>query len=183
MQRIRSIFARCFCAAIVVVGWSESLSRADVTLVFAEPDFDWFAGGGSATPYHIWTTGDFWAQNFTGTAQPSAGHMDLRLFIDDNTLSGGSQVNLNAVLNGTVVGGFTIPQGVTGLLNFSFNFPAIAGPNYDVRLLETNTVPLGLGAVSMAPNGQSTVTLTPEPATGLTATGAAALLLWRRQRR
>jgi hypothetical protein len=167
----------CLCLALAAPGAS-----ADVTLTFSEPDFDWLAQGTSSTPYHIWTTGDYWTQTFNATGQASAGHMDLRLFINDNTLSAGAHVDLSVLLNNTMIGSLSIPVGFTGAQNYSFNFSTIVGPNYNVRLLETNTVPSGAGAVSMGLGGSSFVTLVPEP-TGAAIAAALGVLLTMRRRR
>src|SRR4051812_41165730 len=98
---------RAVCAFFCMI-LSCSAARADVTLTFSEPDFDWLAQGSSATPYHIWTAGDFWTQTFNGTAQPSAAHMGLRLLIDDNLLSVGNHLDMNVLLNNNVIGAFSI---------------------------------------------------------------------------
>ena len=135
------------------------------SLVFSEPDFDWLAASTGATPYHIWTTGDHWTQNFSATGVAQANHADLHLFINDNVLVGGNQLNLNLLLNGNLAGSFSIPAGTTGALDVGFNFASVAGPDYLVRIQATNTIPDGAGSVSIAPDGRSTITLVPEPAT------------------
>jgi hypothetical protein len=139
-------------------------AQADATLFFGPPDFVWSHPSGGATPNHIWIAGDYWGQDFTGTSQASASHAALRLFIDDNTLLNGDTLNLDFWLNGTNVGSFSVLAGQAGVLDYTFDFPSIAGPNYSVQLLETNTVPPGDGSVSMAANNDSSyLTLTPEP--------------------
>ena len=173
-------FASLLCAWVCLTVAS-SATRANVLLTFSEPDFDWLSQG-LGTPYHLWTTGDFWTQTFNGTGQASAGHMDLRLFIDDNILSGGAQANFNVLLNNTVVGALSIPQGTVGAQDYQFNFAPILGPNYAVRILETNTVPNGQGSVSIDVTGQSFLTLVPEP-TSIAFVTAAAFAVTRRRPR
>ena len=165
-------------AALVLSG----RAQGGVILTFSEPDFEWLANGTSPTPYHIWTTGDYWAQDFTATGLASASTMSLRLFVDDNGLAAGQQVDLDVLLSANVVGSISLLDGVTGDLDYDFSFPAVAGPDYRVELLETNTVPLGDGAVSIGLGGQSFVTLgepISEPA-GLGLMGLALLALRRR---
>jgi hypothetical protein len=134
---------------------------ADVALNWDLNAFQYYhdPGYGPFTPNHIWVTGDFWADQFDGTGLPQACTMSMDLLIDDNILSQGQSVNLDVLLNSTLVGNFSIPSGLTGLQTFNFApFAAVAGSNYSLKLLETNTIPGGYGSVSMTPRG-STLTL------------------------
>jgi hypothetical protein len=144
-------------------GWGSS-GVAGVVLAFNPPQFEWHHPSGSATPNHIWVTGDFWGQNFLATGLPSASQMSLTLFIDDNSLSS-VPLNVAVNLNSTTLGGFLIPSGVAGPLVRNFIFPAVAGPNYRLEIDATNTIPSGLGSVSIAANGRSFALLesVPEP--------------------
>lgn len=165
-------------------------AAADVTLPFGGSDFGWLALGVAATPYHVWTAGDYWAQEFDATGLNCVGSLSLDLFIDDNILDTGAQVDMNVLLNGTAVGSFTLLPGVTGLQNFTFNpIGPISGPDFYVKMLETNTVPGGFGSVSINP-AQSSITLgsceaaVPEfPAPLLAASGLGGLAGLLRRRR
>jgi hypothetical protein len=145
-------------------------ARADnVTLTFGAPGFVWFAQGPFATPNHIWVAGDYWGQQFNRTGIASATDESINLFIDDNILANCVSLSLNAEVNGTVVGNFSIMPGTTGALTDSFVFADIPGPNYLIQFVVTSTVPLGDGSVSIADDGTSFVTLSgmpiPEPGT------------------
>jgi hypothetical protein len=184
MRRI----ATCLTALALLWG-GVGQAKADIILTFQDPGFEWHHPSGGATPNHIWVTGDYWAQTFPGTGQDTAGEMILNLNIDDNNLASGAHVDLLAQLNGVTVGSFSVPSGVSGLQTYDFTFAPVAGPDYRIQLLETNTVPFGDGSVSMASDGTSTATLrgvAPEPSS-LTLFGLGTLGLlgsgWRRRER
>ena len=141
-------------------------------LYFGGAGFNWLANGPLATPYHVWTTGDYWDQSFSGTGLTSAGGLGLNLLINDNTLASGDQVDMDVLLNGTNVGNFSVLSGVTGMITSSFAFAPVASmpsQTFDIEMLETNTIPSGQGSVSLGLDQQSYATLTkgtpptPEP--------------------
>jgi hypothetical protein len=162
---------------IVVLAVVASPARA-VILTFSPPAFEWFETGGTATPNHIWTTGDYWAQNFPATGLSNASSMALRLFIDDNALNPSNTLDLNVLLNANVIGNIAIPSGVSGPLDYNFAFGSIVGPNYRIQLLATNTIPSGDGSVSMAVDGRSFAVLVPEPDELILVAGALASFLF-----
>ena len=138
-----------------------------VELPFSEPDFDWIATGGTATPYHIWTTGDYWRQNFASTGLPSADAMTLYLNVDDTA---NETLNLDVLINAVDVGDFSLNPGDAGLQTFGFSFAAVAGDSYFIELVALNTITGGAGSYSISlDRGESKAVLTgseiPEPAT------------------
>ncbi len=66
----------------------------------------------------------------------------------DNYLSSGGHVDFDLSINGIVVGSFTVLPGET-LKSVSYTFPAITGPNYTIRLEETNQVDHGTGSIQV----------------------------------
>jgi hypothetical protein len=185
MKNIRLWGKLSLIAAVLTFAVGGSTARASsVQLTFGAPGFVWFHQGNPATPNHIWVAGDYWQQDFTGTALSSATSESINLNIDDNILSGES-LDLNSVINGSVVGSFVIGPGVTGLFTDTFNFAAISGPDYLIQLIATNTIDPGFGSVSISDDGKSFVTLSsvPEPGTlTLLALGSMSLLGFARTR-
>jgi hypothetical protein len=154
---VRSMFAA---AALLVV----SASAQAAPLFFGGAGFNWLAGGSLATPNHIWTTGDYWDQSFSGTGITNTAAMGVNVFVDDNTLAAADQVNLDVLLNGSNVGSFSILAGTTGNVAKSFTFSSVAataGQTFDIKFLETNTVPGGHGSVSMGLDQRSWAELRP----------------------
>lgn len=157
-----------------------------ITVYFGAPNFVWHVGAASSANA-IYTAGDFWEQDFTATGLASATTATLNLYYDANNLTLGNTVNINASINGTSIGNFVINSGDLGFHAYLFNFASIAGPDYDIKLLETNTVAVAQGSASMSDSGTtSNVALnssaTPEPGTvGMLAAGLGSLMLLRRR--
>ncbi len=170
------------CSAVLLVAGAAA-SQAAGPLYFSSPDFVWYHPSGGATPNHIWVAGDYWDQTFNGTGLANATALGLNIDIDDNILDPTQQVNLDVLLNGTNVGSFSIASGVTGFVSNTFLFSpvlALGTDSFDIKMLETNTIPSGLGSVSMSINQTSYATLrggaVPEPNTlALVAVGALGL--------
>jgi len=169
-------------------------ARADI-LNFSSPDFIWSHPSGGASPNHIWITGDFWEQTFSGTSLGAASLLSVNIFVDDNILTAGNHVDLDVLLNSTSVGIFSIASGSTGLISNTFLFSPIAaaaGNAFDIKILETNTIPEGEGSVSMGIlEQQSWAKLllegepVPEPTSFLllgTGLGVLCLVAWRRRK-
>ena len=150
-------------------------------LFFNEPDFEWHQTGGSATPYHIWVTGDYWAQNFQGTGLGSANHMSLSLLFNSATTPSNAQLNLGVFLDGSGIGSFSVPGGVTGSQTFEFSFAPATGQDYRVEIRALNSLPPSNGAVSIALGQGSFVTLVPEP-TAIALCSLGLVVFWRRSK-
>jgi hypothetical protein len=178
-------FGRALTAAAITLGCFAFQASASTIVFFGPPDFVWFHQGTNATPNHIWLAGDYWAQDFTIAGLSEVDQLTVDLAYNDDTLTGPS-LDLNAMLDGTVVGSFAVPPGVHGLRSYTFYFSPIAGPNYDIELIATNSIPLGEGSVSIADNNRTSAAVftgVPEPGTiGLLGLGTAVLLLLRRRR-
>ncbi len=150
------------CVSIAIDGRSFIDLRFDTVLAFSQPDFEWsHAGDNWVKPYHIWITGDYWAQNFLSTLLPAASHLTLQLTIDDNTFSS-QQLDVDVLLNEIAVGSFSMPPGMLGPQTLDFSFDPIAGPDFRLEIRATNTV-TDTGCVSMAIDGRSFFTLTAPP--------------------
>ena len=141
------------CLAIIVLLAMRSQAKADTRLAFSQPDFEWSHAGQGYVSYHIWLAGDYWAQSFPATQLASANHMTLTLTIDDNTFSS-QQLEVNVLLNQTVLGSLTLSPGMLGTQTYDFSFEPIPGPDYRLEVRATNSVTDG-GCVSMAIDGRS----------------------------
>jgi hypothetical protein len=150
-------FVRCTCrylAAFVLMLTVQNKVNANTLLAFSQPDFEWsHAVEGWVKPYHIWIAGDYWAQNFPATPLVSVNHMTLTLTIDDNTFSS-EQLEVNVLLNQTVVGSLRLSPGMLGTQTYDFYFDSIPGPDFRLELRATNTV-TDTGCVSIALDGRS----------------------------
>lgn len=97
---------------------------------------------------------------------PSVNRMLLDVEVVENALNSGAFVNWDVLLNGNVVGNFTVNEGELGERNFDFAFAPINSPgNYTVRVEVTNVVAGGQGSHTLAYAGDfaHAVTLIPEP--------------------
>src|SRR5438445_473442 len=143
-----------FVAALVFLLAMRGQVNADTSLAFSQPDFEWsHAAEGWVKPYHIWLADDFWAQNFPATPLPSANHMTLTLYLDDNTFSS-QQFDVNVLLNQTVVGSLSLTPGMLGTQAVDFSFDPVPGPDYRLEIRAMNTV-TDTGCVSIAVDGRS----------------------------
>jgi hypothetical protein len=171
--------------------WTLALGAAQafggsITSYFGSPNFVWSHPGGDATPNHIWVTGDFWEQDFTGTGLGSANALTLNLFYNDNGLATGNPLDMAVSLNGTLVGTFIINPGDAGFNSYAFNFAPITGPAYDIKMLATNTIGSELGSVSMDDSGtESNAVLSgaPEPGTLCLLAGGLGIMLTFRNKK
>jgi len=141
------------CVSMAIDGRSFVDLSSDTLLAFSQADFEWSHAGEGYVAYHIWLAGDYWAQNFPAPQLASANHMTLTLTIDDNTFSS-QQLEVNVLLNQTVLGSFTLSPGMLGTQRYDFSFDAIPGPDYRLEVRATNSVTDG-GCVSMAIDGRS----------------------------
>ena len=92
-----------------------------------------------------WNDGDY-AQGVRSIGLNKVYGVRYELVMEDNSLNTTGHVDLDLSINGTVVGSFSInPSEMTKSLTFFF--PPITGPNYTIRLEETNTVDPGAGSV------------------------------------
>jgi hypothetical protein len=109
---------------------------AAATYTLGSPPY-WYNAGDNATET-LYTALDVAERGF------------LHLVISENYLSGAT-VDMELSINGTVVADFSVDPGAS-LVEVDCWFPGIAGPEYTVVLQETNTVPLGHGAIVIPPD-------------------------------
>lgn len=118
----------------------------------------------------FFTTGDGITQTYTGTGLTSVNELQLALNIPENFLNNGGFVDFNVLLNGTTVGTWMWSDtSGTGPLNLDFNFaPIVGNGTYTISMVETNTVPPGLGSIGISDPGSATLIggggQVPEPA-------------------
>lgn len=164
-MNFRSTISSYAATTVLLLLQCNSFAANPVTLTFNEPNFDWLAQGTSASPYHIWTTGDFWTQQFSGTGLNSANRLDLKLQIANDGALASQNLGLNVRVNGSSVGNLTLFSQTPGMYQGTYNFPAIAGDAYEIKLIATSTIADGAGSFSLLIDGPSTATLgfIPEP--------------------
>ena len=73
----------------------------------------------------------------------------LDVDVGQNALSSGAFVNWELVINGNIVGAFTINEGFLGPVNLDVVFAPIPGPVYSVVIQVTNEVAAGEGSHSL----------------------------------
>jgi hypothetical protein len=101
-----------------------------------------------------WTAGDY-IDGMRAAGLASTVSATVHIVIS-NSLSCGSQA-MEMLINGTVVGSFSITMGQTAV-DTMFTYAAITGPTYDLRYQTTATVQSGCGYAAITASG-STVTL------------------------
>jgi uncharacterized repeat protein (TIGR01451 family) len=94
-----------------------------------------------------WNAGDY-AEGTRTLSLDTIYRVDYDLYLNYNILSGSGHVDLELIINGSVVGGFTVLPGEYQK-SVSFTFSPINGPVYSIRLEETNTVDPGMGSISI----------------------------------
>lgn len=86
----------------------------------------------------------------TFSASNCINNANLKIEVLENVLAPSAFVDWELVINGVVVGSFTVEAGFTGELFLNLSFPKITGPIYQVDLRVTNEVPSGSGSISLA---------------------------------
>jgi hypothetical protein len=108
----------------------------------------------SGTNY--WNAGDYVDGSRT-TALASTVKAVIHVVLMNNTLLACGTQAMEMLINGTVVGNFSIHMGLS-TVDATFTYPAITGPTYDLRYQTTATVTSGCGSAGISDTG-STVTL------------------------
>jgi hypothetical protein len=100
--------------------------------------------------------GGFWSvargDSVTETFPTSEPYVKRAIFdfvVPTNVLSGGNSVHWDVLINGVLIGSFTVVQGQTGPVHLDFSFAPITGPNYTIRFEVTNEVPSFQGSHSL----------------------------------
>lgn len=175
-----AILARPASAGIHTFPSGGSTVIGSVGFLGDEIGYFWDAGRGDSVE-------ETWADSLA-----SVTCLSLALDVPTNVLNSGAFVNWDVLLNGTLVGNFTVPEAFTGPLNYSTSFAPVLsiGGNYTVKLAVTNIVAVNAGSHTFAYAGdhQHKVTLSncqqavPEPGTlALLSVGLVPVL--RRRRR
>jgi len=139
-------------------------------------------------PSNAWATGDYFAQNVTGSGLSSVSGITLNVTINDDLAQ---NLSIAVQINGTGVGTLQTPAcnycGTDVVYTDSFSFGPITGPDFYVALVLQNTIDMGLGSAAFYNDGRSGFTLNdggavPEPSTLLLFGLAAPLLCGLRRR-
>jgi hypothetical protein len=108
----------------------------------------------SGTAY--WHAGDY-VDGSRATTLASTVQAVIHIVLLANGLSACGTQPMEMLINGIVVGNFTITMGQT-TIDATFTYPAIPGTTYDLRYQTTTTVATGCGSAGISDTG-STVTL------------------------
>jgi hypothetical protein len=94
--------------------------------------------------------GDRVSERFSGPRVVRRAILDVEVVT--NVLTGGAFVDWDLVVEGNVVGSFTVQEGFLGPVHLDVRFPRIRGgrDGYDVTIRVTNEVPSGQGAHTLA---------------------------------
>ncbi len=104
----------------------------------------------------FFVTGDTAAETFSGNGVLSTSSSTWTIPISFNNLNSGGFVDLNALINGTLVGAFVVSQADgTGNLTGTFSYAPIAAVvgTFTLSLVETNNVPGGAGSIQFGSTG------------------------------
>lgn len=99
---------------------------------------------------YFWSSarGDSVSETFAGPRRIKRAVLDVEVV--ENFLNNGAQVDWDIVINGKVVGKFTVSEGEVGPIKKNVTFPRIRGGEYDVTIRVTNEVAAGEGSHSLA---------------------------------
>lgn len=133
------------------------------TFDFPSEDSTVVASGGFINDVEVgyfWSAarGDSVSQTFRASECINRAILDVD--VPYNVLAPDAFVTWELVINGVVVGSFTVDAGFTGEITEAFTFPAIFGPNYDVELRVANEVAAGDGSITLAYAGDFAHSLT-----------------------
>jgi hypothetical protein len=97
-------------------------------------------------PY-MWNSGDY-VQGSRTTSLASATSLSGSFEIT-NSLASGGFIDIDVYLNSKKVGTFTFSSTSGATIPISLSFPAVVGPTYVIKYLETNTVASGAGSITI----------------------------------
>lgn len=113
---------------------------------------------------YFWSAarGDQVSQTYSGTGVFGATSLTLDILVSQNVLT--DHIEWDVYVNGTDVGdwNWTAAQG-TGYMHETYNFAAIAGDSYEIKLAVKNEVPDGWGSIALNYDSSMTISAVPEP--------------------
>ena len=171
-MRLATVFFFCLCLSLCSLALAADLDNngvsGDEPLI---PDTDYAVPADRTEIVPFPTAADTWEMTYYpnwwnlgdtvygdhDVPLDSVDHADVTLKINSTVLSGDGHVDLDFMIDGTVVGSVIITEADgTGYVNASFDFEPITPP-FELRWYETNTVESGLGSITLDEAGECTV--------------------------
>ena len=168
-MRLATVFCFCLCLSLSGFALAADLNNngisGDETLI---PSSDYSAPADrtdivpfptSADTWEVFYYPYWWNQGDTVYGEhtvplESVDHAEVTLKIFDSVLNGGGHVDLDLMIDGTVVGSVVITEeDGTGFVYASFDFDPIVPP-FELRWYETNTVAGGAGSIQLDESGE-----------------------------
>ncbi len=112
----------------------------------------------STGPWGFWMHEGDYAEGERTTSLNQVDKMDYAIKIAGNALVGDAVINLDVYLNNHWIGPLVVAAGETSVSG-SWEFTPIVGPDYTIKVQETNTLDFSEGAIILTPDLPGKVTL------------------------